>query len=368
MIIDTLFLDKRVAVDDEVSYILDRLDVPVQKVPNAGHVFAHINRDSDPVSRAKRTLFITLNQGAVIKPCPGTREYTCCDYTILHTGTFCSMDCSYCILQAYFHPPVMQYFAGLDRLKSSLEKVFSQEKILRIGTGEFTDSLIWEPISMQPKFLVELFASQSTCVLELKTKTVNIDSLLCLDHNKKTILSWSLNTPLVIKSEERGTTGLTARLKAAARAQQAGYPVAFHFDPLVIYDGCIQEYKSVIEQVFNYVSPDTICWISMGSFRFMPQLKSIIENRFPGSSICFGEFIPGLDNKMRYFKPLRIELYRELIRHIKSMAPDVLVYFCMEDCQVWEQSTGFFPSGEKTLAVMLDKSAAFHCQLKQGAS
>ncbi len=55
----------------------------------------------------------------------------------------------------------------------------------------------------------------------------------------------------------------------------------------------------------------SIVWISIGSFRFMPALKPIIENRFPSSRLCYGEFILGLDNKMRYFKPLRIQFVPE---------------------------------------------------------
>jgi hypothetical protein len=44
----------------------------------------------------------------------------------------------------------------------------------------------------------------------------------------------------------------------------------------------------------------------------MPTLKPIIARRFPASKIVYGEFITGLDNKMRYFKPLRIALYRQM--------------------------------------------------------
>ncbi|MBU2479572.1 MAG: DNA photolyase, partial [Proteobacteria bacterium] len=325
--------------------------------------YSYINQSDDPILKAKSTLYITTHRGAVIKECPGTSEYTCCDYTILHTGTFCTMDCSYCILQAYFHPPVLQYFAGFDRLETALNDTFKQDKIFRIGTGEFTDSLIWEKISLLPEFLINIFAKQDNCILELKTKTVNIDSLLDLDHNNKTILSWSLNTPHVIHTEERGTTSLNARLQAAQKAQGKGYPLAFHFDPLVIYPGCENEYEQVIKLIFDHVDPQNIVWISIGSFRFMPALKPIIEKRFSDSVICYGEFICGLDNKMRYFKPVRIRLYQKIISCIQQYAPKVLVYFCMEDEQVWNECMGFFPAKEGELGTMLDKSAGLHCNL-----
>jgi len=365
MKIDKLYIDKQVVQDEETDYLISKVCLEPELVSDTRSVYHYINDAIDPVSRAKKTLFITKNKGAVIRECPGTSVYTCCDYTILHTGTFCTMDCSYCILQAYFHPPVLQYFAGLDILKDALEEKFKLNKIFRIGTGEFTDSLIWEKISMMPGFLVKTFAKQNNSILELKTKTVNIESLLSIDHNGKTILAWSLNTPDIIHSEEIGTASLTARLVAAKKAASKGYRLAFHFDPLVIYPDCENQYKKVIDLIFEHVNPRSIVWISIGTFRFMPDLKQVIEQRFGDSTICYGEFILGLDNKMRYFKPLRIGLYKALVSHIKNYAPELLVYFCMEDEEVWQKSMGFFPSKEGELGFLLDKSAAKHCNLKE---
>ena len=366
MTIQRVFLDSSLNPSEEIDEILSLLSVEPEPAADPCVVYDLINQADDPVGAAKSLLFITQNKGAVIRPCPGTSHYTCCDYTILHTGTFCTMDCAYCILQAYFHPPVLQYFAGLNQLKQQLTHVFSQNRIFRIGTGEYTDSLIWEPITPSPRFLVNTFARQSNSLLELKTKTVNIDSLLNLDHNRKTVLAWSVNTPEVIQSEEKGTTRLHARLKAAKRCEAKGYPLAFHFDPLVLYDGCETAYARVIHDIFSYVRPESIVWISVGSFRFMPSLKSIIEKRFASSTLCYGEFILGLDNKMRYFKPLRIQLYRKLVTLIKEYAPDVQVYFCMEDQEVWEKTMGVFPGGEGALGLLLDRAAVSHCRLNPG--
>ncbi len=363
MKIDTLFIDSTIPMDFEIEYLISKLKTVPQWVKNSQTVYEFINKSDDPVLKAKKTLYVTQNKGAVIKECPGTSFYTCCDYTILYTGTFCTMDCSYCILQAYFHPPVLQYFAGLEKITHILEKTFKQNKIFRIGTGEYTDSLIWEKVSLQPKFLIESFAKQNNCLLELKTKTVNIQSLLHLDHQGKTVFAWSLNTPNIIGSEEKETASLKSRFEAAKLVESKGYKLAFHFDPIVIYPGCEVEYKKVVQQIFEYVRSESIVWISIGTFRFMPKLKHIIEKRFRQSTIPYGEFILGLDNKMRYFKPLRIKIYKEIISCIKEIAPHVLVYFCMEDQEVWEKCIGFFPKKEGELGHILDKSAVRHCRL-----
>lgn len=339
------------------------------------HIPCHIVRDNhevyravldaspDAVQQGKKVLFLTYNKGAFLKPCPGTKAYTCCGYKILNIGTFCTLDCSYCILQSYFHPPVLQFFVNHDRMFSELAEFSTQEGFHRIGTGEFTDSMIWERWTNLSELLIPRFAKQSNSILELKTKTTAIDRLKALDHNKKTIMAWSLNTEPVIKQEERGAAALTARLEAAALCESWGYPLAFHFDPMIIYDGCERDYEAVIEMLFSHIHPNSVVWISLGTFRFMPALKPIIQQRFPRSKIIYGEFITGMDGKMRYFKPLRISLYRRIAQKIAALAPEVLVYFCMEDDEVWHKTFGFLPKERGGLEKMLDQSALRHCRL-----
>ncbi len=359
-----LYIDQQVLHFPQVVSIRSRIpNVPVSVVNSSKEVYKSVSSSDDPVQKGKTILFLTRNKGAFIKPCPGTRSYTCCGYQILHMGTFCTMDCSYCILQTYFHPPILQYFVNHDELLRELDRLFLNKTLARIGTGEFTDSMIWDKWTDLSDLLVPKFSKQSRAVLELKTKTVDISTLKSLYHNHKTIVSWSLNTPRVIKNEEHHTTSLSARLRAAAKCESWGYPLGFHFDPLVIYDGCEEEYESVIEQLFSHVSSENIVWISLGTFRFIPALKPIIQKRFPNSKIIYGEFIAGLDGKMRYFKPLRINLYQKIVSFIRDYAPDVMIYLCMEDDEVWQKSLGFVPSDYGGLSKILDKSAATHCGL-----
>ncbi len=176
-------------------------------------------------------------------------------------------------------------------------------------------------------------------------------------------MAWSLNTEKIIQTEERRTASLTQRLKAAATCESWGYPLAFHFDPMVIYDGWENDYQKVVERLFSEISWKNVVWISLGAFRFVPPLKEIISRRFPDSKIAYGEFIPGLDGKMRYFKPLRIKMYQKMVTWIREIAPDVMVYFCMEDDEAWKKTMGFTPESKGGLNRMLDESAIRHCGL-----
>jgi spore photoproduct lyase len=365
MTIQKLYVDRKIADFPQVSAISRRLDLPSEIVSDPQEVYDTVLAADDPVKKGKTVLFLTYNRGVFIKNCPGTRSYECCGYQIVNIGNFCHMDCTYCILQCYFHPPVLQYFVNHNDLFKELESIFADDKIHRLGTGEFTDSLIWEMWTDLSTRLVPAFAAQNTAILELKTKTTAIDRLEKFSHNRKTIMAWSVNTPRIIATEERHTASLDARLKTAAKCESWGYPLAFHFDPIIIYDGCESDYERVVKQIFSYVSADRIVWISLGTFRFMPALKTLIQKRSPKSNIIYGEFITGLDGKMRYFKPLRIEIYQKIIACIRAHAPRVFIYFCMEDDEVWQKSLGFTVSERGGLSKMLDEQAIRHCRLER---
>lgn len=363
MKINHLFVESSVRENPLVEQFASHLALPATPIEDHNTLFEVVKRENDPWLAGKKMILLTRNHGPFLRQCPGTRDYICCNYRILNIGSYCTMDCAYCILQSYFHPPLLQYFVNHDDLWLELDRALAGSEGLRVGTGEFTDSLIWESWSDLTPRLVDRFARQHRSILELKTKTTAIDQLKNLDHRRKTILSWSLNTPRIIATQERGTAALSARLRAAAQCQSWGYPLAFHFDPMVIYPGCEEEYFQVIQELFDQIGAENIVWISMGTFRFMPALKPIIQKRFPQSDIVHGEFIPGLDGKMRYFKPLRTKLYGRMVEWIRNRAKEVTVYLCMEDDQVWLQSFGFTPESIGGLPAMLDRSARKHCGL-----
>jgi len=130
--------------------------------------------------------------------------------------------------------------------------------------------------------------------------------------------------------------------------------VAFHFDPLINYDGWENEYEEVIQLLERYINPESVIWISIGSFRYMPQLKWDIKRRFPETDIFNGEFVSGLDGKMRYFKPIRIGMYAQLSEQLKKWYDDLGIYLCMESDDVWEESLGWSPKNTSTLSRYLD--------------
>ena len=310
------------------------------------------------IAESKRILYLTRFKGELIRPCPGTKEYICCGYRILHIGTNCPIDCSYCILQAYFNQPYTRLFVNtadlFDQLKAHVHE--HPGEIFRLGTGEFTDSLALDPLTGFSRHLFQELPVYSNVVVELKTKTRAVGNLLKEIPISNIIVSWSLNPQEIIRKEERGAASLSERLEAARQCQERGYFLGFHFDPIIVFPGWEAAYRRTVEALFSALSPEGIVWISLGCFRFIPTLKPIIQKRSPSSRYIHQEFIPALDKKMRYVQSVRIEVYRKMVQWIRAHGKEITVYLCMENSSVWDKVFGFVP-GENcsTLTEILDQ-------------
>jgi spore photoproduct lyase len=303
-------------------------------------------------------LEVVAFRGRLLKSCPGTRHYFCCGYRILHFGMQCSLGCTYCILQAYLNQPNLRLFGNTDEILKALSEELhsSPDRLYRIGTGEFTDSLLLDPWTGLSRQLVPYFAQQPNAVLELKTKTDFVENLAGLDHGGRTIVAWSLNAEAIVRSEEPLAASLQERLDAARQCAEWGYWLAFHFDPMIEHEGWREGYGEVLDRLFAAVDPRKVMWVSLGALRFMPELKPIILSRHPASGILSGEFVRGLDGKMRYFRDIRVELYRFMVERIREIDPGLCVYLCMEGRDIWREAVGFSPDECGGLPALLDRA------------
>jgi len=345
--IDKIYLDEKAQGDAVSQSVLNTLShVPVEIVRDKRSLIKQSLPLMDSLGEGKRNLLITHFYGKRLKSCPGTSNHICCGYQVINAVTNCPMDCSYCVLQAYLNNPFLTLYSNWDDLLQEIEGFLSENhrSLLRLGTGELSDSLALEPIFPVSRLLVPFFAQKENAILELKTKSAEIDHLLQLNHRGRTVVSWSLNPPRMIGAEEKRTASLEERMDAAYRCQEAGYPLGFHFDPIINYDGWEEGYKETISRLFHRIDSKRVVWISLGGFRYPRELKGIAKERFPQTKIFLGELFPGRDGKFRYLQEIRVEMYRKMLEWLREVDPNLFIYLCMESKEVWEEVFGWTPS------------------------
>ncbi len=283
-------------------------------------------------SQRTEVLVISKENFDFIKPCPCTSNCVSCGYNLINLGFGCAYECAYCYLQQYQNLHAVVLPANINNFLAKIAGAKLTKGIfpyIRIGSGEFTDSLLFDDITRYSGDIVNFFRGRSE-YFEFKTKSVNIDGLLSVEAAPNIVAGWSVNPPQIIKTCEFLTPPLEARLEAAAKLARRGYKTAFHFDPIILHEGWRQNYAQTIKQIAQSVPQEAVVWISAGTLRFHRELKRFIETRFADNTILDEEFLLDFDGKLRYPAEVRKEVYCFIMPLLQKHFPNTYIYMCME--------------------------------------
>ncbi len=292
----------------------------------------HRGIDIREYNRRRDKVFIVKENYDFFKVCPCTKGAVGCGYYVFNLGFGCPFECTYCYLQAYTNSPGIILPANIDKF---FDQFASSSGKIRIGTGEFSDSLALDGFTDYSLALLDFFKRHRKTTFEFKTKSIEINNLLKKSAPGNIVISWSLNPQIIIDENEFLASSLKERLNAASKIVRAGYKVGFHFDPVIYFNGWQEEYRNLIENLFCAVKPEDIAWISIGTLRFRPDVKRIIERRFAANKILDEELSLGYDSKLRYPYSMRYGVYKEMIHLLGSHSCGQKLYLCMEETRMW---------------------------------
>ena len=350
---ERVIVDSRVKDDPLTRQILSRLpgSIAMSETGERGDPLSanRANGTSDAVERfsaGKQLLMITRYDGEWLKPCPGTDGHVCCNLWIVNPGEGCPMDCTYCYLQSYLsRNPTIKIYVNTNEMIDAIRVRAEREpnRLFRVGTGEVIDSLVYDELTDLSLSLVPFFGSRENLLLELKTKSNTVRNLLTIPesvHQRRTVVSWSVNAKTVTEKDEAKTASLEERIAAAAEVVGAGYRVGFHFDPLVHFPGWEDEYRDTVQRIFREIDPKAVAWVSLSSLRYQPEMQEMMTRRFPNSRLPFGEQFLANDQKLRYVQPIRFQMLSFLKSVLKAESPELPVYMCMESAAAWRHIAG----------------------------
>jgi spore photoproduct lyase len=360
--LDGVFIEDEFRDAPIARRVLAGLDsqVPVQYVADGREAAMPDHTRPDPFAAGKRRVVLMRRRAPFLMACPaGSAEFACCGYLVLTLASNCPMDCSYCFLQEYVADnPGFQVYANyadaLGEIDALLRKAPGRH--FRVGTGELADSLAFDRLTGLSLDLVDYFSRQRSALLELKTKTDEIDNLLTMDPKGQVLVSWTLSPPAVFASSERRSAPPAARIEAARRVSEAGYGIAFHLDPVIAYAQAERDYTEMLDRLFATVDPSMVKFVSIGGLRMTPGLRKAARRRFPADPMLTGEEVLSADGRYRTFTTLRARLFRTLSEQIRKQAPGVAVYLCMESAAMSERIFGARPPAPARLGERLARN------------
>jgi len=253
----------------------------------------------------------------------------CCQFYEAKWSNGCMYACDYCYLKGTFRWQGWKgkeqiIFSNINKLFEEINRFLNIKKPMVLHTGEVSDSLAVPGSEKIMGELVERFGKQNKHTLLLLTKSDNIDNLLPLSHNKRTVIGFSINPPKIAKTFEIGTPSTEKRLNAALKCINVGYKVMIRVDPMIPVKGWKKQYLTL----FNKINKLDLYGVVIGTLRAFSGLKPLMSKELQ-SMLEIRE----KDRRWHIEQQLRNEMYSLAFKTLKTKR----IGLCKESGETWSK-------------------------------
>jgi len=330
-----IFVEESIRDQEKVKQILRYFKrSSVTTISKVEDIFGVVNKPYLQ-KRFNRNLLIGVKKGKLLRDSPDAYGPANGPHFCIAHAYNCIYECVYCYLQGYFTSPDLVWFINHQDFIQEIERVtlsLPENETPWFHAGEYVDSLALTHISGELPLFFELFKRLPQARLELRTKSVNIKTLLKLDPVPSVITSFTLSPQLWIDHYESKTPRLASRIKAMKALYEHGHKIAFHLDPIIYEEHFESAYRELLEQICKTLSPTSFDYVSLGALRFSRQVFAQIKHNYPNSRLLAAEFIKGFDKKVRYNHPTRMGLLKKVKELcLNAGITEDKIYLCMEE-------------------------------------
>jgi spore photoproduct lyase len=278
--------------------------------------------------------------------CPVASPRTrCCNLLTLDAVENCGFDCSYCSIQSFYHGDEVRFDNRFAEKLATLE--IDPQRIYHIGTGQSSDSLMWGNQAGILDALLSFAERHPNVILELKTKSKNINHLLKRRVPPNVLCTWSLNPQVVIDNEEHLTASLDERLLAARRLADKGVLVGFHFHPMIRYQAWQSGYGELFERLAHRFDAEEVALVSLGTLTYIKPVIKQLRSRPGFKSRILQMPMVEAEGKLSYPQEIKQEMFGFAYHSLAAWHGRVFFYLCMESPQLWQPVFGYdYPSNQ----------------------
>jgi len=267
------------------------------------------------------------------------RGNMCPNYWHFSPYGFCPYDCQYCYLAGtpgVKFSPTVKIYVNLPEMLRKIERVATkQAKPTAFYLGKLQDGLAMDPLTGYSRTMIPFFAAHEFARLVLLTKSDHVDNLLDLNHNGRTILSWSLNPASMCQKYEPNTPALERRLQAMEECVTAGYPVRAVIMPVIPVPSWQDVYGRFIADLLHRIPLQRLTVGGICSYR---AARDLMNAKLSPDNLINRNMMPkSVDGRMRYPPDLRMEMYMFLLEEIRRHRSDLPLALCLEESDIWKQ-------------------------------
>lgn len=283
--VDTLYIEQHVADHARTEKIAGRY--PKAKrvyIQHYGEVF-NSHSQNFRLQKNNPALVLASKQNRKVMPTPAQYETGGGAHYYFSHMLNCVYDCRYCFLQGMLRSANYLVFVNYEDFMSDIrDKALehqNDDKPAWFFSGYDCDSLAYEPVTNFADYFIDAFKGVSNSVLELRTKSTQIRSLLQRPAQDNVVVAYSLSPESIAAEVEVGAPSFAKRLEALVKLQEKGWRIGLRFDPIVWHQNYIDDYQETVDLVFKALDASAIDSVTLGGFRLPKGFYKSMHKLYP---------------------------------------------------------------------------------------
>ena len=328
--IDQIYIEEAVLEHPRASAIMQHFpDASVTVCARYGEIF---NRRAQNFRLQKIKPALILAEKFANHVLPSPPEYAIGaeqNYYFSHMLN-CIYDCRYCFLQGMYQSAHYVVFVNYeDFIDAITDKICSAgDAPVHFFSGYDCDSLALDPVTGFVNEFLPVFRAHPGALLELRTKSTQIRSLLAQEPMPNCIIAYSFTPAEIASAIEHKTPPVSKRLPALQRLQAHGWQIGLRIDPLIYQEGVKEQYERLFKQVFRYVDTGLLHSVSLGSFRLPKSYYQALSRLYPGEVLFASPLAETGDGMVTYREAIRDDLLSFCKNALLSYIPEDKFFPC----------------------------------------
>ncbi|RBP48278.1 SPL family radical SAM protein [Arenicella xantha] len=283
--VDSVYIEQAIMDLPRTATILARYPKARQIIiERYGEVF-NSHAQNFRIQKQNPSLILAAKQNSKVMPTPAQYETGGGAHYYFSHMLNCVYDCRYCFLQGMLRSANYLLFVNYDDFLEEIKQVAKRHvddaKPVWFFSGYDCDSLAYEPVTKFAEVFVPAFKEIPNAVLELRTKSTQIRSLLNMPAQENVVVAYSLSPDAVAQQVEFGAPPFAKRLEALQRLQAHGWRIGIRFDPIVWHSDYVEDYRRTAQAVFETLDPKRIDSVTLGGFRLPKGFHKTMSKLYP---------------------------------------------------------------------------------------
>lgn len=282
----------------------------------------------------------------------------------------CPYDCRYCFLQGLYRSAHHVFFVNFEDFETAIDQSIaacalssssapgcdiqgaknSQRPVF--FSGYDCDSLAYEGVTGFARHFLPVFQKRPEAILELRTKSIQIASLLAVEPLPNVVVAFSFTPEAMAAQHEHRAPAVARRIEAAAKLAQRGWSIGLRLDPLLYRPNFEEDYRQLIQDLLAKIPSSSIHSVSAGPLRFPKAMYQKIAHLYPeeallaGPLVTYRSYSPGDTTKksgamVSYRRPLERRLHATVRKLLRDRLPESIYFSCTPED--WDEASDELP-------------------------